>query len=238
MNAQQAKKQRERVLRELAQDQRRAARARIKDLGDRLRHAKRERRRRVKYARGRCKAVRKEVREQANAIRARHRAAARDEIIAVRTVANSTCAVATTKALDKAERSAQRAGAALDAERAYQATVMRGAQRKPRPTGADVRRAARERMHESDEQVAVNLPEELLPVWRERASKTKPTDRATRTEVFLDWAHNHSADVARIISRDVDAQIRELEREERTLRRGRFPRPRSSSIATLEAAPF
>lgn len=215
MNAQQAKAQRARAVRELNRDQKQQARDRIKELRARLKHARGQRARRVREARESCRRARRSVREKAKVIRARHRQAAQDEIVAARAVATGTCQVAATQALQRAAQSAQRAGAALDAERAYQAQVLRASKRKPHATKADVARAARERAHESDDQVAVNLPPELLPVWRERAPKTKPTDRATRTEVFLDWVHNHSSDVARIISRDVDRQIADLEREQR-----------------------
>lgn len=233
LTAAQVKRQRERARRELASD--------YKKLRVRVKHAKRERVRRGKRARIVCRSARASVRPKSREIRARHTAAAQAEIEALRVSARTTCTITRSAAERKAARSVARAGAALDAERIYQATIDRAA-RKPRLTKDDVRRAARERSHESDDEVAANLPEELQAVWRARAAKTKPTDRATRTEVFLDWAHNHTSDVARLAMADIDRQIAELVQEESAMRgqaaSGRPPRMRRSSVVADEVVPF
>jgi hypothetical protein len=189
-------------------------------LRERLKTARGERKRRVARARTICKGARRGMKARSVEIRNRHRTAARDEILALRHQAKNACSTAALKAYARAAESMQRAGAALDAEQRYQKQLAI-ATRAPRLTAKHVQRAALERSRESDDEVANNLPEELRPVWRARAPKTKATERATRTEVFLDWAHNHSADVARIISDDLDRQIRELEKQEREHYRSR-----------------
>lgn len=81
------------------------------------------------------------------------------------------------------------------------------------------RATKRERSEESDDEVSANLPEELQAVWRARASKTKATPRSSRTEVFLQWVHDHAADASRIADQaaedisDLLAEERELQRE-------------------------
>lgn len=238
--AAQAKRQRERARRELEADYKKQAREKLRELRGRLKNAKRERGRKLKRARIVCRAARRQVKPKARDIRARHAEAAKAEIEALRVAARTTCEVQRGRAEQKAARSLARAGAALDAESAYQATIAR-ASRKPRLTKQDVRRAARERAHESDDEVAANLPEELQAVWRARAAKTKPTDRATRTEVFLDWAHNHSAEVQRIIAEDIDQQVAELVQAEAAMRRATRRRPTRADLRSAygaEAVPF
>lgn len=236
LTAAQVRRQQRRARRELEADYKRKAKAKLAELRARVKSAKRERRTKLKHASSVCRSVRRKVGPRAREIRAAHTAAAKAEIEALRMNARTTCTTRRARAARKAADSVQRAGAALDAEQKYQGSIERYA-RKPRLSKLDVQRAARERSHESDDEVANNLPEELLPVWRARAPKTKPTDRATRTEVFLDWVHNHSAQAQRIIAADIDQQIAELVREEREHRR-RSKRPTKRELAQLEAAPF
>lgn len=71
---------------------------------------------------------------------------------------------------------------------------------------------ARERLAESDDAVRAELPPELLPVW-ERVKRTiRETGYASRVECFLDWVHDHSAEVARYQAEAMARAVRKLER--------------------------
>jgi hypothetical protein len=227
-----AKSQRRQAVRELERDQKRAARARLLELRNHLKLAKRERVRRAREARAVCRAARKGARSRAPSIRAAHRAAAAAEIESLRRVARGTCETSQLRARERSAESVARAGAALDAEGAYQAQVLR-AVKAPRVKREHVQAAALERARESDDEVRNNLPTELWPVWEARKGKTAPGRNSSRTEVFLDWAHNHSADVDRLISQDIDRQVKAWEREERALARGK-----SRETYAMEEAPF
>jgi hypothetical protein len=233
LTARQLEGHRRRARAELEQDYQRKARETVKLLRSRLKHARGQRAQQMRKARGICRAARKSVSARARQVRELHRRAADAEITLLREEQKSACSAAAARARRKAEQSIKRAGAALDAEQRYQAEIARHA-RKPRHSRADSLRAARERAHESDDQVAHNLPSELQAVWRARAKLTKPTDRATRTEVFLQWAHDHPADVQRLMVADIDRQVAQWVKEERSHAR----RDKHSRAALLEQVPF
>ncbi len=232
-----AKSQRKQAQRDLARDHKLAARARLKALKQNVRRARKELARRVREARVLCRAARKGARGRAAQIRAAHREAARAEIEAARNAARGVCDVTQLRGRERAAESLARAGRAFDAEGAYQAAVFR-AVKAPRVTKQHVHAAALERSRESDDEVANNIPAELLPVWNARKSKTSPTLNASRTEVFLDWMHNHSADVARILANDIKAKVKDWEREERSMsKRGAAEPDTSFDPDVLEAMP-
>ena len=218
ITAAQVKKQRAQLRRELEKDQRKAARAELAELVKRLRAAKAERKRLLRGARAVCRRARVEVQPKAKAIRARHLLAARDEVAALRASAAGVCRTAQHRAEARAASSRARAGAALDAAQRYQGELARAAKR-PKADRAAVARAAVERAHESDDEVRNNLPDELHAVWEARASKTKPSERRTRTEAFLEWAHDHPADVQTLMTRALERDIAKLERDEAAQRR-------------------
>lgn len=218
---------------ELEKDYKRKAREQIAALRKRLKHARGQRSQKMRRARGICRAARKDTRARARAVRELHRRAAESEINALRAEAKGSCSAAAHRARRKAEESIRRAGAALDYEQKYQGTIARAA-RKPKLSRKDVLRATRERAHESDDHVAGNLPTELQAVWRARAKFTRPTDRASRTEVFLQWAHDHPADVQRLMVADIDRQVAQWVKEERSHAR----QDKTSRAALLSEVPF
>ena len=214
LTAAQLKALRARASKDLDRDYHRKAREQIRTLRERVKNAKRERSRRAKQARAVCRAAKRDAKRKAREIRAQHLAATQAEIAALRAAAAGTCGVAGSKARARAAESFARAASALDSEQRYYAQIRR-LSAKPKHTRAEAQRAARERARESDDQVETNLPRELVPVWHERAPKTRATERASRTEVFLQWVHDHPADVERIVTRDIDAQVAAWVREER-----------------------
>jgi hypothetical protein len=233
LTAKQLAGHRARARAELERDYQAKAKAQIKLLKQRVRNAAGERRAKLKRARSICRGAKRAARAKGKDVRARHLEAARAEIGALHAVASGACSSAVARAQRRAAESARRAGAALDAESRYQATIRRAAA-KPRLARADALKAARERSNESDDQVAGNIDRELVPVWRARAAKTKATERATRTEVFMQWVHDHPADVQRALVADIDRQVAAWVAEEKH----HSKRSRASRAQLQDPVPF
>lgn len=79
------------------------------------------------------------------------------------------------------------------------------------PPAGNVRK---ERRAESDHEVEVNLSPDELIVFRRVRKLIQPTDRMSRTESFQHWAHEHSAEVARILADDAEQAYQRAVREE------------------------
>jgi hypothetical protein len=104
----------------------------------------------------------------------------------------------------------------------------------------------RERTAESDHDVEVNLSPDQLPVWHEVKQQIKATPRMSRTEAFLQWMHDHSADVEHILARDAERAYEEAVRDEARHRRMLSSPPHSAAklrayvaeaVAPAELAP-
>lgn len=86
------------------------------------------------------------------------------------------------------------------------------------------RMSAAEKRAESDDEVRGNIPAELVPVFDARASKTKATERMSRTEAFLQWVHDHAGDAERILqtaAENIDDLIAEEKQLARDMKRRR-----------------
>lgn len=72
------------------------------------------------------------------------------------------------------------------------------------------RSSASERRAESDDAVRANLPPELHPTFERVKQTIKPAPRMSRTETFLQWVHEHPAEVfaddAALIERGAETQ--------------------------------
>lgn len=66
------------------------------------------------------------------------------------------------------------------------------------PPKEKLRRTATEARQESDEAVARNIDEALLPVWRKVKRTIRADAHQSRTEAFEQWAHDNPAEVERI----------------------------------------
>ena len=109
----------------------------------------------------------------------------------------------------------------LDAEKSAEHERRKERRELARDVGPGVRkiRATRaELLAESDEEVRNNLPRELVPAFEKFGAKVKTGTHSTRTEAFLDWAHNHGADVERA-QREADEDISAYVAEEAELSR-------------------
>ena len=129
------------------------------------------------------------------------------------------------RALVQAERAEDRAQCAASKDRAREQVAK--ALRVLDEQGAEVREMARLTRAtkapklimraESDDEVRASVEARMMPVWEVRKSKTRPTARASRLEVFQEWAEENKALVAEILERHTDKELRRLMQEERRL---------------------
>lgn len=104
--------------------------------------------------------------------------------------------------------------------------------------GSSARARTRERVAESDEEVAGNLDDPgLRVVWEQVKHRIKPSARRSRTEAFLEWAAEHRAEVYRLQEADAVRHLEELERREAALRTA-LRRKRPLTHADLDPVPF
>ena len=111
---------------------------------------------------------------------------------------------------------AHQAKAELVAERAYQAAMRRIEAANRQKQKAVRRPLAKARDRESDDEVRGNIPPELVPLFDRVRRQIRATDRMTRTEAFLQYAHDHESEGEQWAALEgrVDDTIRELERRQ------------------------
>lgn len=201
-------------------------RARLAELRAAIKAKRASKRAAVKGARLGCKLARRLIADECRTKRER---------------ARETCAAAVAKARTKGEREVEAALAALADERALQAAGRRLA----KASKATARARERTRRIETDDEVKANVPVELHAVY-DRVKRGLPRkERASRTEVFIEWVAEHADEVAAIQADEDFRALAELEREERRLARElRKPRGRKSvermraELAELDDVPF
>jgi hypothetical protein len=200
----QARKERAQTMREIARDLKKADRARLLELKASVRALAGERSRAIARARAACKGRRRGVptlKEAAAILRA------------ARAEARSTC----DRELEGAKKirdAGARARAQRDAERKHQKEMRRlEAQARARKKEARPGLAsARERRAESDDEVRANIPPELVPLFDRVKRQIRASDRVTRTEAFLHYAHEHPDEDLQALEHKADAMIEEYQR--------------------------
>jgi hypothetical protein len=105
---------------------------------------------------------------------------------------------------------------------------LRRIERANRAARLQIRRPSRsERRGESDDEVRGNIPPEFVGLWERVKRRIRGSDRMTRTEAFLHYAHEHPSEVLEVLEDRTENLIRELEAKERAaaraLRRKRPP---------------
>jgi hypothetical protein len=206
-------KARARLSKELDRDLFRKGREKLAELRKHIQHAKGWRRTRLPEVRIACKRNRVIAVERARAARAAIAAEAKiakhtatQEIrLAARNACEARKSTAELRGLDAVTRAQHK----LHEEARYLRDIKRG-MTKPKLAPGQARKRAAERLAESDDEVRNNTDPELWPVWEAMKGKIKATPRATRTEVFAQWAHDHPADVERIMYADHDESIKDL----------------------------
>jgi hypothetical protein len=101
---------------------------------------------------------------------------------------------------------------------------------------ATKRATGRERRSESDDEVRVNIPAELVALFERVKGGIKASPRETRTEAFLRYAEEHPDEVLTALDDKTEALIRDLERKEREA--SRYARRRRYTPAELAEVPF
>jgi len=224
---------------EMERELKRKDRGKLKTLRESIRNAKRSRTTKLREVTAQCRAARRANMERAK--RARERL--RESIYRTRERARGLCSVSRGDAYSTTLQEIEKAVGALEEERALQRQLSAWT----KPTRCALPRAAkgRERRAESDCEVAANIDDPgLRVVWDHVKHKIKAGPRRSRTEAFLEWAHDHSADVYAIQEADAERALLELEQEERRLSRemkkaGRYKKRSPEELAELLAAvPF
>jgi len=182
----------------------------LKDLRARIKASKTAQRTRGKEIRGLARATLNKIRERTRTLRAALRTAseaarylARYAVHGGRVIVSREQAQALRALASEHEHITHEAAQAKEAAR-ERASLRRAEGWRE----ADARAARRkvtsgERRAESDDEIRGNIPRELLPAFEKyrrvprEAAQWKATPRATRTDAFLQWAHENSAQVER-----------------------------------------
>ena len=231
ITARQAAKQRRALERELARDQRRAALAKLRELREYLRAARAHRKQAIRAIRAQCRAANATRRARVKAIREQHRRAAADEVTRLRRDEKATCKTRTIAA--HADPSVHKAAAALKSERQHQGTLRRYS--KPATLGGRPSSSTRrggDVLAESEAEVLANIPAELVPVWHAVKGRMRETARRSRTETFLEWAAEHTADVLAIQDRQFQRDVDRIVAEEKQLAREVRRAPKRAHVDT------
>jgi len=211
------------VLREQARQQARELRAMLAGLRVSIREARGAYRTAKERAREVCRTERARVRAEVRVIRQQLLAELRQRTAAAKQDARERCArefAAAREIRDVIERDR----AQLKSEIAFRASLRR-IEASNRAGAREARgRAARahERLRESDDTVAGNIPPELRPLWEKVKGRVRDKARETRTEAFLRYAEEHPHEILRANEDESDARLRELlaerDRRDRELR--------------------
>ncbi len=201
-------RQRKTLRAERERDLRKRDREELRRLRARLKAARAHRRKRVAEVRAACRRHRQAHRERVAALRAALRAE--------RARKPASCSAVAAE-VHRGADSVARASKALEAESQHQGSLRIWKRKKPlRGSSSSSRRA--ERASESDDAVRANLPAELVPVFDRVRRQIHESARRTRTEAFLEWAHDHPGDVLAIQEAAVYSSVRELAAREAELR--------------------
>lgn len=195
---------------EVTKDLRRKDREQLAKLREKIRGAKDAKRERMHGVTLACRVARVTNREAAAIARQK----LRDDIAQARREAKGQC-----HANRDRERDATRAMVGASKQELHQARTDIRARHRAEGTRRLEKLTAREAKQESDDEVKRNLPRELVAVWRRVKASIHAGPRRSRTEAFLEWVHDHSAAVDRIVNEDHESNLEDLIRQERELER-------------------
>lgn len=248
ITAAQAKKQRRALIASMGRDLRTKDRATLKRLRAAVREKRIEKKERIAEVRKMCReaieVARERARERKRELRDRQKREAhelRAQLRAERKVQRATLSARRRKVRDESTAAVDEAKRALELEREEQherhgqvAMVASS----PKRSRAEAARARHEEQHESDDEVRRDIPEELAPVWEKVKRGIHATPRMSRTEAFLQWVHDNSADVMHLIDESLHEDLEQLERQEKSHARemkkpGRYKRSPAHLAADL-----
>lgn len=229
----------------VAERQRRARRAELKDKIDRLRWRVRESRQRLREDVPRVRLACREARKLLKARIAIVRAELARLLKVERPALRQRCKDEPRETRERLRAEVARRVHDLAAARGYVAELRKrgelrlvGVRRPNKREGIE----ALEALEHSDHEVEVSIPAELVPAWHARRAFTEPTPYASRLEVFLEWAEDHPADAARYrLDVEEDPRVLEalVEREKHEHERAAKPTPKKpprSSAPHVDAA--
>jgi hypothetical protein len=231
-----ARKHRKVLMREIERDHRKRARAKVTGLREQLRTARLTRKNVLVEATSRCRSERVAVRDRTRIERLRALDELRKALHAERQAARDACALRREDARKATSDAVQRARGELDAERKYQDDLRRIERGNHERHVAARRASGSERRSESDDEVRVNLPDELVALFERVKHGIKGSARESRTEAFLRYAEQHPDEALSAIDDKTDAVIRDLERQERDA--ARYARRRHYTPTQLADVPF
>lgn len=235
-DARSTRQQRAALRKDIDKDHRRKARAKLTALRAQLRAARLSRKNAMVEASSRCRAERIAVRDRTRLERLRALEELRRALHAERQAARDACAVRREEAKHATSDAVQRAHGELEAERKYQGDLQRIERGNRERRLATHRASSRERRSESDDEVRVNIPAELVALFERVKRGIKASPRESRTETFLRYAEEHPHEVLAAIDDKTDAVIRDLERQQREVER--YVRRRRYTPAELADVPF
>jgi hypothetical protein len=232
-----AKQARAALFRDIEREQRRKAKAKLRQLREELRAARLVRRNALAEATARCRSERIAVRDRTRIERLRVLEDLRRALHAERQAARDACSIRKEEAKKNTNDAIGRAREELEAERKYQGDLHRIEQGNRRRRLETTRSTSRERRSESDDEVRANIPAELVALFERVKRGIKGSVRETRTEAFLRYAEEHPGEVLAAIDDKTDAVIRDLERQQREVTR-QVRRPSRYTPAELADVPF
>ena len=224
---------RKQLMREIGNELRAKDRIHLHQIQTRIVEARAARREAVAEAKHQCKAARVALTAKQKAERERIRA----DQAAERLERRGTCHASKAEASSAGKRRIGELRGELR-HTAKEQRVIERAGKAPR-----LRSTSGERRAESDDAVRSNLPENLVPVFNKVKARIKGSARRSRSEAFLEWAHENPDEVLELQQHDADRYLKELiaqEKEQgRIMRKATRYKPSREEVAKrLADVPF
>ena len=218
MTPAEGRRQRRELMRQIDREHKLTARRKLAELVAALRDARALRKGALVQARQRCLSERIAARARAREMWRVGLEALRQAVKQERLTARQACSADLAAARGIADKIG-RARAELEAERRFRRDMQR-IERGNRARMLEFKATSKkERRSESDDEVRGNIPPELASLWGRVKGQIKGSERMTRTEAFLHYAHEHPDEVLVSMEDKTDELVRQLEERERGARR-------------------
>ena len=176
------------IIDETDRNARAALRKRLVELATKKKFVRAARRIALHKAREHCRSSEARSKARAREVRAKHQREATAEIDRLFRSRKDACQKRIAKIRRTARTELERAEAEERELRSFDRIVYRRNQARSKALAKAERRG---KDRETDADVELNLDPELVPLWREMSGRFKGSARASRTEQFLHWAHEH-----------------------------------------------
>ena len=210
--------------------------ARLRELAAKIAHARATKSTNLRQIRTLCRLGRQNLRARIKALRSETAEQLRNTVAELRKAQATRCeADERTLELGLAEQLKAARGELAEARQSFRHNYGR-----KRSSSS-----AKERREESADEVAHNLPAELVPVFRSVERSIHGGPRRTRTEAFLEWAEENPDQVHAIMYEQADRDVARLVAEHEACgarlakaKRGRGYREPADVAAALAGVPF